>query len=273
MDWSKAKTILIISFLLLNIFLFLTIMLSDSEGVIQSDYIVYAEEYLRSKEITIDTKIPKNSPNTGKIIYTPREYDIDSIAKGVFDKEVSIPVGEDTFIIEMDRKSLELSDKELIIVDELSNAKYNFDSENKLEDLIFSYLISLGYKKSDLTGGLIKTFSTSKEYEYTVKYRDALLFDLIINAEINNEGILTLSVPVWDIKKGNEKNELLSMYQILVMANLPSGSVIENVVFGYKQLFEGDLYGNPIWQVTLDSGRIIYYNAYTGEEIDNGIIE
>ena len=39
--------------------LFLTIMLSDSEGVIQSDYIVYAEEYLRSKEITIDTKIPK----------------------------------------------------------------------------------------------------------------------------------------------------------------------------------------------------------------------
>ena len=59
MDWSKAKTILIISFLLFNIFLFLTIMLSDSEGVIQSDYIVYAEEYLRSKEITIDTKIPK----------------------------------------------------------------------------------------------------------------------------------------------------------------------------------------------------------------------
>ena len=267
MDWSKAKTILIISFLLINLFLFLTIMLSDSGGILQGKYIEYAEEYLGSKGITIHAKIPKHSSDVGKIVYTPREYDTSNIAKIVFGKEVSIPDKENLFIIEIGTKSMELSDKELYIVDELPDAKKLFGNDKRLEGVLYSYLKKLGYKKANINGGMIEESSSSKEYKYTVKYKKALVFDLSIRAQVDNEGMLTLSVPTWDVKKENEKKELLSPYQVLVMANIPNESTIENLVFGYKQFSEGDLYGNPIWQVTLSDGKSMYYNAYTGEEL------
>lgn len=268
MDWSKTKTILIISFLLLNIFLFLTIMLSDSGGVFQSDYIKYAKRYLDSKDIIIESKVPRQVSKVGRIVYTPRVYDMSALANNIFGQTTSIPEKVDIFNLEIGTKRLQLSDKELYIIDQLPDGKSIFENDEKLEKEVFGYLKKLGYKKGILKGGKTKDLSTSKEFSYTVRHKDALVFDLTIWVKIDDDGVLSLSAPTWDVKKENVQNQVLSPYQVLIMANLPNGSRIEDFVFGYLQFYEGDLYGNPVWQITLSKENRLFFDAYTGEKIE-----
>lgn len=241
-------------------------MLSDSGGIFQSDYRGYAKAYLASNDITIDAKIPKYSKNAGKIVYTAKEYQIPKIYELVFEKEAP-PIVDDLIDIELGTKKLKLSNEELFIVGEIPNGENVFSNTNKLESELYRYLRKLGYKKINLKGGIVEESDTFKKFEYIVEFKRASIFDLTLRARIDNDGILTLSVPTREVKKENGQNEVLSPYQVLVMAQLPTGTRINRIDFGYKQLFQGDLYGNPLWKVALSNGKTVYYNAYTGEEL------
>jgi len=52
------------------------------------------------------------------------------------------------------------------------------------------------------------------------------------------------------------------------MANLPEGSIVKSVDFGYKQISEGELYATPVWRVVLDGQGQLFFNAVTGEKLD-----
>ena len=66
MDWSKAKNILIISFIFTNIFLAYVLFFINQDGEkveIQDEFIEDVVGLLAKKSIKIDTKIPKEIPN------------------------------------------------------------------------------------------------------------------------------------------------------------------------------------------------------------------
>ena len=70
MDWSKAKTILIIAFVAVNIFILCVIVNGKpvDEPTVSDEFISNTTKLLKDKNITIDTEIPRYIPSLTSII-------------------------------------------------------------------------------------------------------------------------------------------------------------------------------------------------------------
>lgn len=267
MDWSRAKTILIIVLLFLNIFLLAMIIFSNPASLFAGNYNKYALDYLKSRNIRINTDIPNYSGPTSKIIYTAREFDPDKLCILVFGGTLPVSFNGNDFSIEKGEESLSLTGDLLHINDKLSDGGELFGDPDKLMKRLLKYLNELGFKRKNIIAGEIGNKDGAIQVEFYLKYKNNMVFDQIITARIDSNGLLTIWAPAKDISKGNGKGDILSAYHVLVTGGLPSGVSIEDVDFGYKQVSESDIYGTPVWRVILGDGTVLYYNAYTGVRI------
>lgn len=157
MDWSKSKTILIIAFILTNLVLgynlYINVFRYDSQDIFSDSSISNLNKLLSTKNISINTQIPKDIPNlsTLSIKYEDlNKSDLDSIFKGegiyTVDNKHIIYKGK-ADIKNFDTKECTLFTKFL--------KKYKFDEDTYLKATI---------KKSDCV-----------EIIYTGKYKDYFL--------------------------------------------------------------------------------------------------
>ena len=126
----------------------------------------------------------------------------------------------------------------------------------------------MGYKKRNLSLVSELESEDAKHLTFLIKYQGALLFDQEINISLSKDGILELFLPVKIVKKYTAPIEIITPYQLLVMANLPEGTIVSSVDFGYRQINEGELYATPVWRVVLDNNNHLYFNALTGGKLD-----
>lgn len=271
MEWSKVKTILIIIFLLLNTFLFTAILYNNSIFNFQSEYAQYAKDYLASKDILIDSKVPDIKGRYGIIIYGTKKYDVDLISKAVFGSVLTKKQDEDKVAVGNDDKGIILDDERMYIKEKVSNYDL-FQSDEVFYDFIHSYLNKIGNGSIKLVLQSKNETSNEKTFIYIMKYKNSFLFDQKFIATIDKQGNFSLEVPVREVKRiqspTNEMNEILSAYQILVMGKIPKGSSITEVTFGYKQISKDDVFDGPVWRVQLKEGQTLYYNALDGEIVN-----
>lgn len=268
MDWSKAKNILIITFLVLNVFMLGMIVFISSNMSFTDDYIKYSKEYLASRNIEIKANIPHISKYIGKVFYSTRDYDIENMCRIVFGKEISLSENENFINIVVGGEVINLSEDELYIKDKIPEGKIWFRDKNTFENGLIKYLKNIGFDKSELLTE--KSFESEhmKEIVFNIKYKNFCVYDQKITAQLDKDGFLVMSAPNKIIKKDNGKREVISIYQVLVMGGLPSNIVIENIDIGYRRISEGDLYGVPVWRIKLDDGTTMFYNGFTGEKLD-----
>jgi len=267
MDWSRAKTILIIILLLLNVFLLVMIVFTNPSTMFSDNYKNYAIDYLQARDIAVSNDIPDFSRPVSKIIYTTRQYDPEKLCKLVFGKTMPASLNQNGFYIKNGEESISLTEDLLLINDFLSDGLQLFSDHEKFKKRLSGYLKEIGFSKNSIIMGGIEEKEEAVQMVINLKYKNNMVFDQIITARLNSEGLLTLWAPTKDVSKGNGASEILSAYQVLVTAGLPSGTRIEHVDFGYKQISEGDIYGNPVWRVILNDGTVMYYNAYTGVKL------
>lgn len=267
MDWSKAKTILIVTLLLLNIFLLTMIIFTNTTGLFTNNYNRYAKDYLSSRDIKINTDIPSCSGSAEKIIYTAKEYNLEKLCKKVFGDAASCSSTGSNFYIENGEESINLSENMLIITDKLSDGKELFSRPERLKERLVKYLEDLDFSKKNIASSEIEDIDGTKEIKFYLKYKNNFVFDQEITAKLSDDGLLTLWAPTKNVNEGNGANEILPAHQILVMGGLSPGTSIEGIDFGYKQISEGDIYGNPVWRVIMDDETVLFYNAYTGVKL------
>jgi regulatory protein YycI of two-component signal transduction system YycFG len=267
-DWSKAKTILIIAFLLLNIFMLAMIVLASSNEPFTDDYIKYSKEFLTSKNIEVKAAVPRISRYTGKVLYSSKKYDINALCRLVFGKEIPLSENESIINIDVEEESIVLSDDELYIKDKVPEGELWFADIKSFEDRLVKYLKNIGFNESDLLPAISSETEQLKEIIFNIKYKYFRVYDQQIIARLDDKGTLTISAPNKVIKKENGKGEVISVYQVLVMGGLPSNTVVEHIDIGYRRINEGDLYGVPVWRIELDDGTILFYNGFTGEKLD-----
>lgn len=269
MDWARAKTILIVTFFLLNIFLFIAILYTNSGLRFQSEYTRYAKEFLESRRIRIDTRIPEIRGKAEIINYSSREYDLDQLSEIVFGYQASKAESESSILISEGNESISIQGDVLTITDELSDGIDLFNDQTKFSQRILEYLNNIGYQKDTLNLQTVEETDKIKRVKYLLKYKNGLLFDQEIIAELSSVGVLSLSLTAKEAKQTNSPNpyEIMSAYQVLVMGNLPEGSVIQNMDFGYRKIGQDELYDSPVWRVVLSNGTTMYFNADTGEKL------
>jgi regulatory protein YycI of two-component signal transduction system YycFG len=265
MDWSKSKNILIVIFIILNIFLLSATIFSNSYVKFMSGYVKYAENYLESRNIKIDTKIQDKTGKRGIMAYGTKTFDFARMTKYVFGHEVNRTVSGGTILYSEGNERIELSGDELSMKIKLSDSAELLLDHNRFLQRALEIIEEAGFKKRDLVFQPFTDSQTVKSLIFNLKYKDAILFDQTIKISLDEEGYLNASFPAREVKRINKTdNEVLSIYQVLVMSNLPDGSVIKSVNFGYKQISK--LYDTPVWRVVLGSNKVIFYNAYTGQQ-------
>ncbi|WP_052339604.1 two-component system regulatory protein YycI [Gorillibacterium massiliense] len=234
MDWGRAKTVLILSFLLLNALLGYQLFINRDQAGGQSDAARVKEDTLKLLEVKqIQLKvesIPKQTPKLRAFYYK-------EVLNAQEPVELSEPIGSGTLI---GRNVLKAEMEKAGIV--------NYDR----------YRIDASTSKPGM-----------KVYDQL--HDDLPIFDVSLVLLEDNNKITGYKQTYVEVQSGGESKEqkVISAYTALrsVAENsLKNDSVVTDIRLGYHgQRFESDTqYMLPSWRIVLASGEIFYVQAFSG---------
>lgn len=266
MEWSKAKSILIFLFVVLNVFLLINILLSDSDIRLGTEYSKHVNSLLEARNIRIECPIPSYHANSGSIIY--KDEDIDE------SRVVSFFLGHDAGdasngekVWEEDGKVLEIGHNSIIFKDSSPESGPDIGNKDALDGELKRILHSLGMKPGDYVQDIWYQQDGRVYVRYVRTYKGQLLFDVYADFIVSSEGLEYAVINPREVSHTIAESEILSAWQILAVSKIQENSVVSDIRFGYKQTHEGELYDSPVWRIRFKDGSAVFYNAYTGEEV------
>lgn len=196
MDWSKAKTILIVGFLVTNVILF-TVLLSNErqmEPTIKQEFVEEVIKLLKNKDISIDTEISREVPSLKTLIVEYDMVDISKVNKDFFLDKGFIEYGE--------KGSIEiLNDDELVSIknnkilkyeNKGKNRKYNNLTEEKAKDISLKFLESKKYHIEDIKLSYIRENNGKYHLRFSKTHRGRYLETAYINVVVDSRGVREL---------------------------------------------------------------------------------
>lgn len=196
MDWSKAKTILIVAFIITNILL-VFMLIREKPGVdltINDEFIEDVLELLKDKDISVATQIPKDKPYLNTMIVGYEKVDIKGLNENFFNNEGAINdnregLGE----IVKDYESIVIVNRKLITY-ENKGKKENYPDINKDKAIQIAeeFLKDKGFPTSDIKLTYIKEEEGVFYLEYSKLYEDVLVERAFTNLQIDERGVKRL---------------------------------------------------------------------------------
>ncbi|QMV42141.1 two-component system regulatory protein YycI [Cohnella cholangitidis] len=243
MDWRRAKSVLIVSFLMLNIVLGYQLWTEWRERLNTAvDWTSLPPETLqamREKNIQVDdnAKIPTETPTMRELTYTFKQR----AGEGISDRTEITPSPETRFVFSEDELVSALGGK----IPELGS--YTLDQPASREGVYFVFnRMESGWP----------------------------MFDIHLNLFHSEQKIRAYSQDLIEIKPsaGAKEQQVLSASKALakvIERNLPVGSVIKEIRLGYHGEIFDDAeaqVSTPSWRVLLENGEEVYYvNAISAE--------
>ena len=230
MEWGKVKTILIVSFLCLN--LLLGAQLWDNRlkdfPLIPDEAAEQVAELLREKGITLRHEIPKETPNVREISI---EFQIQNGKRTELVEPVSI-----------------------------------LQSEARWRDRLKEYIPEIQEYAIDRTRSNERTIVLNQTFGGIPMFQ----VDLLLHVKDDRITAFNQSYAEVQPFRDQKEVAALSALRVLeVMAEtkLKEGSVIEDMRLGYHgQLFDSDTQVlAPKWRITLENGDVYYVHAISGE--------
>lgn len=257
MDWSKAKKILIIAFLIMNIILLSTFLYRTKE---MKQYITTEKDVIESLnkvDIKINTKIPKDIPDMELLEVEYEEYGTDSKRIGVaqrflemgsvinLSKDVKVDEEEEVITFTKGNKTLNIfRDKELVYINK---------DRNKLSDIEYdpykvveNFLEDKGFSTDDYKLNKMIQNDNSYYIEYSNKYEDTIIEKSYMRFTIESSNIIKFE-RLWLEPIGQKEN------------NIQLKPATDSLL---KLLSEEDVYGKNI-----DDMRLCYYFDPTDTEL------
>lgn len=287
MNWSKAKTILIVVFLIADIFLFYETYTTGNMGskrIADRKNMAQVVEHLEEQGIEIKDSIPAKSLPC-PLLYVKSKYFHESEALNIFfdsKEDVDIKLYEQKIVMDNDEAYLEMKNngelfylnKKIIpiedkVINEKLALKYLEDFLKKLninENEIYDSNKTLG-------AGYIKM-------AYSQGYKNMFLDNTYLEIKASDKGVSYIKM-LWfeSVKAGKTKKEAISPVKALMILSEilknKDRTVIEEISQGYlfsldmKQVKELDVKiieegtAIPVWRIKTDLGYI-YINAYNG---------
>ncbi len=282
MDWSKAKTILIIAFVITN--LLLAYMLFDNNSIaeptVSDDFIADVTKLLNTKDIKLNCNIPKDIPSLSTMTVEYEVYDIADINK-VFFNGTSLGINQVEGIVEFKK------DKEIVkIIDEKKLDYENGNDENKYNDLNEEKAIHLaeefleykGFIESDMELTYKSNYKNTYYLEYTKIYNGIYLENTYTKFVIDKRGVKRFE-RFWLNPKEVGDNEIYistAPKAILGLLNMDSvyGKTIDDISLCYyfdpvrhrdvvedpKKTREGKAI--PAWRIQFNDDSIVFLDEY-----------
>jgi|GEM_PF-4367168 len=233
MDWSRAKTIFIISFILLDLFLAAQInqMIEQKSNYLKTDEISEEQirELLESNQIRIATKIPNDTTQTPAL-----QTKITPVSNWNYNEKWIYQYSFSTPMPIQNRAMLEqYLQKKLPFFQD-----YRYSSE----------------------------YSTNHKYIYLQHYNQRPIFDGKIVCHLQNGKLTHLQVLHFQIK-GQVNIEFISFNQALFnfihRNSLPKGAKITKIELGYRSMYypsPNEVILVPVWRFTVNNK--LHYDIY-----------
>jgi len=268
MEWSRAKSILIILFAFLNIFLLVSILRTESRSRPGSEYIKHVKNYLESRNIKIECKIPSYCSDSGSVVYKDENMDETVIAKYFLGDDAEAEAGSDDGRIWRDEgKALEIGNNKIVFRNSSPDGILDIGDKNAVEKELKKVFSGIGISFRDYAVDVWRNENGLLHVRYVKKYRGHMLFDIYADFIVSGRGIEYAEIIPGDVNYTLAENEILSAWNILAVAGIRENSVISDMSFGYKRINEGELNDSPVWWIRFSDGTEVFYNAYTGEEM------
>lgn len=279
MDWAKAKSILVVIFLLLNIFLGAYITAQKTGAGTTGKVIDDAKAILEARGVTVECKIPTFSGRAREVSFEDtRRINRNIITSRLLGTGAMAPATDIGMMLVNGSRSIAFTGaNSFIFTDGSPAANREMNNLNGAEKQLKKMIRELGlpanseyghYKASTLSDGEMKIV-------FIDKYEGLLVFGNLLTAVITQDGgIKSLSFEYNGIRNLDNGSliKVLPAYQVLLKNHMAIGkSVITEIELGYSfSNVSGEVKGiweKPVWRIKRDGDKVEDFNAYTGDRI------
>ncbi|MBB6214527.1 regulatory protein YycI of two-component signal transduction system YycFG [Anaerosolibacter carboniphilus] len=270
MDWSKAKNILIIAFIVTNVFLVITIernLFQEPNLPLPIDKTVQGVIHvMEEKDIHIKTDIPRTMTPMPVLEVEYETYEDEEIARLAYKEKDRDNGPKGQFEV--------VNDKILIYAaDGSSKVGVRIDSK-KAQDRAEGFLKYYGFMKNDVDYWRTDFDGESYNVVFKQRYKGTFLEDSYMNIQVTELGDIQYFERVWlrPINLGDSKNEIMPATKALLKAieklnEIEGPKTIIDVGVGYR--FDPPSMQNaksgtafPVWRIALEEGTMIFIDAY-----------
>lgn len=236
MDWSRAKTILIVIFLVLNIFLIYNLAADESKVVtISQKDIIDVQTILKRSNIELKAQVPNK-------------------------------IKSKSFLKVEDAPNMKFT-----INNEPKDNVKGFN-QKKIEKYVETYLKSKDIFPEYAQVSNFTKDNNGYEIKYKQVFRDNEIFRSYMNIKLSEKGVTSIEShwfnPVGFID--DVKDIKTPLEALLVFAKDAGGEVkitIDDISLGYylsDDIQNASVSAVPVWRIKASDGSIYYYNAYEG---------
>jgi regulatory protein YycI of two-component signal transduction system YycFG len=271
MDWLKAKNIILVMLILLNIFLLINVISVKDVFKFSGQYQKNAKHALHEAGIVIEGKIPFYGRPLGRISYIEAESDkykkaVEKLTGLVYNPTEDQRSGE----WQNNGLSFILDGEKFIYTDENGSQVFSVESERKLYRELSAWIKKKGISDDSFLPDRITRNNDTVTVEFVRKYRGFPLFDNNIVFYLSGSKLIKVegSLKVFDTIKLSKADNIVLVNIALLTGKDRIKDVITAVEIGYLRPQSEELFDIPVWRICLKSGERVYFNAYTGEWLE-----
>lgn len=283
MDWARAKTILIVVFLAIDIFLgYMIIGTRNGNTVyIDSQKIQEVTDYLTGKGIEIKGEIPQKKTDMPSITVKYKLFNKKEITEKILSASDEIKeIYTDSFLT-METKDVQIqlkNGREFNYLNKAIKPVFSEIDEKQCKKNIDSFIQKLGIENSGMDIVSIEEENGYAKYVYRQKYRGYVIYNSRMEYYVNDNGISKANIVWFNTINQASKNgvvvspldALLTMYDHY-KEDIDGGFAVLGIEQGYyfgtgaekkldtSKIEEGTAF--PVWRINTNRG-LIYINAY-----------
>lgn len=280
MDWSKAKTILIVSFLITNILLGVFVVSSDNmeDATLSEDFKRDVISMLNEKDIELNTQLPTINPSLPPIIVEYEQLKAVKINEDFFQSKGDIILRGNSSQIVYGREVIEIKNNKILSYKNNSeDIKYENLNKEKVEDIVKIFISNKNLDRDNME----LTSITKSENVYIARfskiYNDKYVERAYLNIFVDETGVKSAEKLWLEIIDDGEKEIYINTAPkaILSLLNMEEakGRIIEDISICYyfdpeEEDYIEDLKDAkkgktiPAWRVLFDDGNRIIIDNY-----------
>lgn len=282
MDWSRAKTILIIAFAIVNIVLGANLLVKTYGGfktvIIHQEEINQAVSILESYGVNVECDIPRKVPAMSFLTVGHQAIEPRKVAKKFFNTEnLKQEKTEDGVSFFYDKQQLIVMNNGIISYfnNEQEEKKYRNLTSQKAKEIAEEFMQKHGGIPDDAKFDRIFYYDQSNSFlvEYVQQYKDYFLASSYIDVLVTESGVKSYYSSWLKVKgySGPSKKLISPIHALLKMVDILKTQegvlTITGIDLGYySRYYNAESWqAVPVWRITTQQKESYYINGYTGE--------
>lgn len=280
MDWSKAKSILIVALLITNLILLGVIVSRDkvSDPTTTVEFKKSVENMLREDEIYIKTEIPSEKSNLKPLIVEYEDLNISELYRSIFGKEMDKNADLISFSDEIDGESIKIKKKKYFRYDNKKDEKnYDLSSEDDAISIAEDFIKNLGFDGEDVSMSYIRQGDGEYHIKYSKEFEGNYVEKAYMDLKVDEVGVRFFE-RVWlnVLDKGesviNISSAPKSLLSLLGREDLQGAEIIDISLSHYFDPEEHEYVEMPkdprkgktipAWRIQFEDGRKIIIDNY-----------